>query len=452
MELHRLCLILLLAIGSQGSLLDYVKGNFFLGKKWVVLVAGSDGWENYRHQADVAHAYQVVRRNGIPEENIIVMMANDVVNHTSNWAPGTLINQPNGTDVYKGIKIDYAGSNVTKENFLSVLKGDKHKMSKIGSGKVVKSSSHDNIFINFVGDGESGVVYFPGNKPLYADELIRTLKELYIRRKYEKILLYVDACYSGSMFDGLLDDNKSILAITAAGPRENAYTYYYDEQYDTYLGDEFGISWMENWDKVIVEASKEASARTVFKHYEKTRTKVTDSNVMIYGDFHLGFEKLSSFIGFSYGQSSASKTNKVLNLLKTGDVAEFALKRQLIDTKDQIKRESLSREIGHKKNKKQLADKIMNEIYKKVVKEMPEVAAKIGTLEKPAHLKLNMDMFPCYRSIVNHISEKCFSFLKNRQVQINIFANICVVNEKAHHFINKFIDVACQHGMRSTQL
>ena len=29
------------------------------GLQWAVLVAGSRGWDNYRHQADVCHAYQV---------------------------------------------------------------------------------------------------------------------------------------------------------------------------------------------------------------------------------------------------------------------------------------------------------------------------------------------------------------------------------------------------------
>ena len=31
----------------------------FKGKIWVLLVAGSENWYNYRHQADVCHAYQV---------------------------------------------------------------------------------------------------------------------------------------------------------------------------------------------------------------------------------------------------------------------------------------------------------------------------------------------------------------------------------------------------------
>ena len=43
-------------------------------KHWAVLVAGSNGYFNYRHQADICHAYQILRKNGIPDESIIVMM------------------------------------------------------------------------------------------------------------------------------------------------------------------------------------------------------------------------------------------------------------------------------------------------------------------------------------------------------------------------------------------
>jgi legumain len=45
---------------------------------WAVLVAGSNGWMNYRHQADVCHAYQILHKNGIPDSNIIVMMYDDL--------------------------------------------------------------------------------------------------------------------------------------------------------------------------------------------------------------------------------------------------------------------------------------------------------------------------------------------------------------------------------------
>ncbi|CAG2175824.1 unnamed protein product, partial [Oppiella nova] len=58
-----------------------VNDNEFSGKKWVVLVAGSKGWENYRHQSDIYHAYQIMHANGIPDENIIVFHYDDIANN-----------------------------------------------------------------------------------------------------------------------------------------------------------------------------------------------------------------------------------------------------------------------------------------------------------------------------------------------------------------------------------
>ena len=34
----------------------------------------SSGFWNHRHQADVCHAYQILRRGGLKEENIVVFM------------------------------------------------------------------------------------------------------------------------------------------------------------------------------------------------------------------------------------------------------------------------------------------------------------------------------------------------------------------------------------------
>ena len=41
---------------------------------WAVLVAGSNGYGNYRHQSDVYDAYQILHMNGIPDSNIIVFV------------------------------------------------------------------------------------------------------------------------------------------------------------------------------------------------------------------------------------------------------------------------------------------------------------------------------------------------------------------------------------------
>ena len=53
-----------------------------------MLVTGSKGYTNYRHHADVCHAYHIMRKNGIPEERIILMSYNDAVHAKENPLPG----------------------------------------------------------------------------------------------------------------------------------------------------------------------------------------------------------------------------------------------------------------------------------------------------------------------------------------------------------------------------
>jgi len=49
------------------------------GQNYAVLVAGSNGYYNYRHQSDICHAFHVLTDKGqIPAENIIVFMYDDI--------------------------------------------------------------------------------------------------------------------------------------------------------------------------------------------------------------------------------------------------------------------------------------------------------------------------------------------------------------------------------------
>lgn len=108
-----LCLVALLALSTANP-----------QHHWAVLVAGSNGYWNYRHQADICHAYQVAKAQGIPEEQIIVFAYDDVASSSNNPFPGQLFNKPDGEDVYAGCNIDYRGGDVTPAKFLSVLRGE----------------------------------------------------------------------------------------------------------------------------------------------------------------------------------------------------------------------------------------------------------------------------------------------------------------------------------------
>ena len=120
------------------------------GELWALLIAGSAGWGNYRHQADVAHAYQVLRRGGLPEDRIVTMMANDVAHDPQNPHPGKLFNRPGGPNVFEGVRLDYTGADVNAANFLAVLRGEEAPAG-VGrhTGRVIASGPNDRVFVYY---------------------------------------------------------------------------------------------------------------------------------------------------------------------------------------------------------------------------------------------------------------------------------------------------------------
>ena len=108
---------------------------------WAVLIAGSHTWANYRHQADVYHAYQVLIKGGYDPNRIITLAYDDIAHHVTNPFKGKVFNHPTykdpGVDVYAGIKIDYSKGDVTPEVFQAVLEGNKTFVAKKGTGRVL---------------------------------------------------------------------------------------------------------------------------------------------------------------------------------------------------------------------------------------------------------------------------------------------------------------------------
>merc|ERR1711971_1528839 len=243
------------------------------GKIWVVLVAGSNGYWNYRHQADVCHAYQIVHKHGIPDENIIVMMYDDIANNRENPLKGQIFNKPNGTDVYKGVPKDYTGKNVTADTFVDLLKG---KQLNYGSGKMLKSGPNDHLFVYFSDHGAKGLVAFPSTI-LHAKTLDKTLKEMNSNKQFAKMTIYIEACESGSMFKGLLPDNIIIYATTASNATTSSFACYYDKARKTFLGDVYSIKWMEDSDKKNIEKETLDQQYSVVKKETNTSTSCQDS-------------------------------------------------------------------------------------------------------------------------------------------------------------------------------
>jgi len=262
-------------------------GCLCLGEHWAVLVAGSNTWMNYRHQADVCDAYQILREHGISEQRIITMMYDDIAYNEENPFPGQIFNWNGGPDVYSGVIKDYTGENVTVDNFLAILTGNK---TATGGRKVLESGPNDNIFIYMSDHGGPGVFCFPNMTcRLRVDILQKTLRWMYENKRYKELVIYMESCESGSMFNGYLPNNMSILAVTASAPFSPSYAGCENETISNYLCDVFSINWL------LDSRGANMSTETLFEQYRKVREETNTSRVCEYGDMTVSRELLKAF-------------------------------------------------------------------------------------------------------------------------------------------------------------
>ncbi|XP_054818636.1 vacuolar-processing enzyme-like [Prosopis cineraria] len=404
------------------------------GTKWAVLIAGSSGYWNYRHQSDVCHAYQLLRKGGLKEENIIVLMYDDIAFNEENPRPGIIINSPDGGDVYKGVPKDYTGEDVTVNNFFAVILGNKSALTG-GSGKVVDSGPNDHIFIYYTDHGGPGVLGMPTSPYLYANDLIEVLKKKHASGGYKSLVFYLEACESGSIFEGLLPEGLNIYATTASNADESSWgTYCPGEypspppEYETCLGDLYSVAWMEDSD------IHNLRTETLHQQYElvKRRTmngnSVYGSHVMQYGDVGISKNNLVLYLGtnpandnFTFvDENSLRPPTKAVNQ-RDADLIHFWDKYRKapegsprkVEAQKQVV-EAMSHRM-HLDNSVKLIGKLLFGIEKG-----PEVLNTPRSAGQPL-----VDDWNCLKMMVRTFETYCGSLSQYGMKHMRSFANIC---------------------------
>ncbi|KMT17971.1 hypothetical protein BVRB_2g033170 [Beta vulgaris subsp. vulgaris] len=384
------------------------------GTKWAVLVAGSNGYENYRHQADICHAYQIMKKGGLKDENIVVFMYDDIAFNKDNPKPGVIINRPRGKNVYRHVPKDYTGYNLTASNLFSVILGNKTAI-KGGSGKVVKSGPNDHIFIYYSDHGGPGVLAMPdGSQMIYAKDLIDILKMKHASKSYKTMVIYVEACESGSIFDGLLPENLDIFVTTASNPTESSYATYCggdrdvpQEYNNTCLGDLYSVSWLEDSDKT--DPRKE----TLEQQYTLVKKRTSKlSHIMQYGDSELSTEFLSL-----YFISGSSKHNHTYFANQPEPItASLAVEQRSKEKIEAQKR--LDDLISQRKHLDRSVQKIANVLFGEV--KGPSYLTMVRPVGSPL-----VDDWDCLKAMVRTYEERCGLLRTYGKKYMRAFANFC---------------------------
>ncbi|CAG2104199.1 unnamed protein product [Medioppia subpectinata] len=101
------------------------------------------------------------------------------------------------------------------QNFLTVLNSDK-SLAQNGK-KVVNSGPDDHIYVYLIDHGAPDLIAFP-HKYLYSKDLNGAFKEMHQAKKYAKLVVNIEACNSGSMFEKPLPKDINVYVTTSANP------------------------------------------------------------------------------------------------------------------------------------------------------------------------------------------------------------------------------------------
>lgn len=156
---------------------------------WAVLVSTSRFWFNYRHLANVLSLYRTVKRLGIPDSQIILMLPDDMACNPRNAFPGTVYsNADRAVDLYgDNIEVDYRGYEVTVENFIRLL------TDRVGEemprSKRLLTDDRSNILVYMTGHGGNEFLKFQDAEEISAYDLGDAFQQMYEKKRYALFFL-----------------------------------------------------------------------------------------------------------------------------------------------------------------------------------------------------------------------------------------------------------------------
>lgn len=202
---------------------------------WAVLVDASRFWFNYRHIANVLSIYRSVKRLGIPDSQIILMIADDMACNPRNPRPGQVYNNAKQhINVYgDDVEVDYRGYEVTVENFVRLLTG--RNQNGTARSKKLLTDANSNVLIYLTGHGGSGFLKFQDSEEITSQELADAVEQMWEKKRYDKLLsilhfiaalilvlifrynelfFMVDTCQAASLYEKFISPN--ILAVASS--------------------------------------------------------------------------------------------------------------------------------------------------------------------------------------------------------------------------------------------
>ena len=236
-----------------------------LQDNYAVLVAASEGWKNYRHQADVLGFYHYLKGQGYDDDHILLIVADDIAYNEKNPLQGVVRREQSGKNLYEDVEIDYRLGDLTLADLKQILTAEPSEAYPVTLG----SSTNDNVLFFWSGHGTRKGWTWRETEDLDAE----FARSMFSSMQYRKQFAIIETCYSGGVAEGCAGI-PGLLLMTAANPYETSKADAFDSELQVYLSNTFTSS---------ILSQLESHPQTIlYDLYLQAFDKTNGSHVMVY--------------------------------------------------------------------------------------------------------------------------------------------------------------------------
>ena len=207
-----------------------------LTAQYAVLVQGSNGWNNYRHQADVLSVYQMLKTKGFDDDHIILIIDKALASDAMNPEPGIIRAEDGGNDLLAGCSMDYDNADISPSDISNILLGVKTDKTPV----VLPKDAGQNVLLfwsghghNHANNGADELVWRNADvgRGMTADLLRQTISLMHQQGHYRKMFVLTEPCFSEAVITPLVGI-PGVLAMSSAGTFEQSFA----DNWSTELG------------------------------------------------------------------------------------------------------------------------------------------------------------------------------------------------------------------------
>jgi phosphatidylinositol glycan class K len=188
---------------------------------------------------------------GIPDSNIILMLADDMACNPRNVFPGTVYwNDRRTVNVYgDDVEVDYRGYEVTVESLIRILTG-RHD-ADVPRNKRLLTDENSNVLVYLTGHGGNEFIKFQDAEEINSQDIADAFAQMHQKGRYNEIFFVADTCQASSLYNRFYSPN--IVAVGSSLTGENSYSHHGDRVTGVSVVDRFTYYLLEYFEQRLAQ-------------------------------------------------------------------------------------------------------------------------------------------------------------------------------------------------------